>query len=166
MGRGSARSATPRSARRTYFSVTVRWEYTVVPRYPQRRFVCVSDREEYAEVASDPGATSPWFLKPETGIDPTDEKAFQLVQFTINGEPRSIRRAVRKRGQTYTVTIGEDLIASGEPVVVSYTYQTITSTDDPLLFSTSSNPPGTYESTSTTPAAVSNTSAPSTSFPP
>lgn len=122
------------SGKRSYLSVTVRWEYSVLPKYAQRRFVCVSDREEYAEVASDTGATSPWFLKSETGVDATSPEAYQLLQFTVDGMKRPIRRAVRKEGQIYTVTMKNDDLEASKPVVVSYTYQTVTSVSDPLLF--------------------------------
>ncbi len=46
------------------------------------------------------------------------------MQFTVNGRERSIARSTRKRGQTYTVSLGQEA-ASGQAVVVSYTYRTV-----------------------------------------
>jgi hypothetical protein len=55
------------------------------------------------------------------------------VQFSVNGEERSIRRAVRKSGQFYTVSRGMN---SGDetPVTISYTYRTVTAERGHLLY--------------------------------
>lgn len=116
------------------FIVTVRWEYTVVPTHPQRRFVCLSDRDEYAELAADRGDTSAWYLKPENGVDASTPDAFELVRFAVDGEERTIRRAVRKKGQIYTATVGQDLVSAGKPVTIAYTYRTTTRRAGHLLF--------------------------------
>lgn len=117
-----------------HFIVTVRWEYTTIPKHPQRRFVCLSDREEYAELASQRGDTSAWFLKPTADVDASSQDAFQLLRFAVNGEERPIRRTARKAAQTYTATVGNDLVQAGEPVTIAYTYQTITTRAGHLLF--------------------------------
>jgi len=117
-----------------HFLVTVRWEYTVMPRHAQRRFVCLSDRDEYAELVSERGPTSAWYLKPASGIDAGTPAAFELLRFTVNGENRPIRRAQRKNGQLYTASVGTDHVAAGQPVVISYTYRTVTSRAGHLLF--------------------------------
>jgi len=117
-----------------YFAVTVRWEYTAIPHHAQRRFVCLSDRQEYVELASERGATSAWYIKPGGGIDVSTREAFELLQFAVNGEARSIRRATRKSGQIYSANIGEEHLEAGEPVTISYTYRTVTRQDGHLLF--------------------------------
>lgn len=132
-GRGTpGRSTSVRPSQ--LFTVTVRWEYTTVPRHAQRRFVCVSDRDEYSELAHEGGATSAWYLKPRSSIDASDPRAFELLRFAVNGEERPIRRASRKGSQQYAVSIGAEQVAASEPVTVAYTYQTITSADGHVLF--------------------------------
>jgi hypothetical protein len=104
------------------FITTVRWEYTVVPRIQSRRFACVSDRQEYRELAQDP-ATSTWYIREAHGVDAASRQAFELVQFTVNGEARPISRAARKSGQVYTVNVGRATVEEEKPVVISYTYR-------------------------------------------
>lgn len=116
------------------FSVVVRWEYTTVPKLPQRRFVCLSDRTEYVELANQRGETSPWYLKPGSGLDASAPNAFMLLQFAINGEERTIRRSARRNGQTYSVNVGVDVIEAQQPVTISYTYRTVTTQAGHLLF--------------------------------
>ncbi len=116
------------------FTVTVRWEYTVIPVHGRRSFVCVSDRDEYTDLAHDRGATSAWYLKPRPGIDASSPEAFKLLRFSVNGEQRPIRRSVRKTSQQYTVSVGADHIAAAKPVTIAYTYQTITPAAGHLLF--------------------------------
>jgi hypothetical protein len=132
--RGTAGGRTPHHPGGGLFAVTVRWEYTVVPRHAQRRFVCLSDRDEYVEVAAERGATSAWYLKPEPGIDAGAQEAFELVRFAVNGEERSIRRTARKNSQAYTATVGAEHVEAGETVTIAYTYRTITPKDAHLLF--------------------------------
>lgn len=134
-GRDTANGRTPKKpANPPLFAVTVRWEYVTTPQHAQRRFVCLSNRTEYAELASERGATSAWYLKPGTGIDASSPEAFELLRFTVNGQERPIRRSVRKAGQQYTANLGQDAIAAGEAVTISYTYRTITSQTGHLLF--------------------------------
>lgn len=121
-------------AGKDHFSVLVRWEYTTVPAHAQRRFVCVSDREEYVELASERGNTSAWYLKPGHGIDASDREAFELVSFAVNGEDRPIRRSARKTSQIYSADIGQEALNASEPVTITYTYRTITRRAGHLLF--------------------------------
>jgi hypothetical protein len=116
------------------FSVTVRWEYTVAPAHAERRFVSLSDRAEYAEIAHRAAETSAWFIKPGKGIDVSERWAFELLQFHVDGEPRTIRRSAQKDGQTYSVSIGAELVKEGKPVVVSYVYRTVTTQAGHLLY--------------------------------
>ncbi len=132
-------SAPPATQRRLeaagpFFAVTVRWEYTVVPRHSQRRFVCLSDRQEYAELVNERNSTSAWYLKPGSGLDGTSPDAFELLRFSVNGEARPIRRAIRKTSQTYTVSIGSEVTEAGEPVTIAYTYRTVTRQAGHVLF--------------------------------
>jgi hypothetical protein len=115
------------------FTATVRWDYTVVPEHQTRRFACVSDRQEYRELAQDPAATSAWYMRPKAGIDAGSREAFELVHFSVDGDSRPIRRAVRKDGQLYTVNLGEEAVRAAKPVSVSYTYRTLASRHGHLL---------------------------------
>lgn len=133
MGSGAPSRSTAPSNDESHFAVTVRWEYTTVPRHTQRRFVCVGDREEYAELAHEREATSAWYLRPSSG-DAGAREAFELLRFAVNGDERAIRRSVRKAGQTYTASIGADHVAAGQPVTISYTYRTVTAQNGHLLF--------------------------------
>jgi hypothetical protein len=117
-----------------FFAVTLRWEYTTVPRHAERRFVCLSDREEYAELAASRGSTSAWFFKPGSGVDVDSPEAFELLRFAVDGEERRIRRTTRKGAQTYAVSVGSDAVAAGKPVTVTYTIRTITQQSGHLLF--------------------------------
>lgn len=121
-------------SRANLYQVTARWEYKVIPKIPQRRFVAVGSREEYAEASADRGATSTWYVSPRSGLDPTSSEAFELVQFSIDGEPQKVRRSTRRRSQTYVVNVGEERIAAGDPVTVAYTYRTTVTRDGNLLY--------------------------------
>lgn len=105
------------------FIATIRTEYTTVPRHAVRRFAVVSDRAEYRELMADSDGQSVWFFRPEGGIDAGSMDAFELVQFSVDGDARSIRRAGRKHGQTYSASIGEEPVLAGKPVRVAYTYR-------------------------------------------
>ncbi|KSU53325.1 MULTISPECIES: hypothetical protein [unclassified Gordonia (in: high G+C Gram-positive bacteria)] len=102
---------------------TVRWEYTVVPKHASRRFAVVSDRQEYRELAGDSEFTSAWFVRKENGVDASSRDAFELVQFAVDGEQRTIRRAQRKDGQLYTASVGREAVDAQRPVTISYTYR-------------------------------------------
>lgn len=115
------------------FVVTVRWEYTVVPRHTTRRFACVDDREEYRDLMQEFDGTSAWYFAAKNGIDADSKDAFEVVQFTVNGEERPIRRAVRKSGQIYTVGLGTNP-DDETPVTISYTYRTVTAERGHLLY--------------------------------
>ena len=123
----------PEGSSDAYFVVTARWEYTTVPRHTQRRFVCLSDRSEFRQVARDDG-TSAWFFKPDPHFDASDRTAFELVQFAVDGDERRVRRSSRSHYQAYTADVGADVVEAGKPVTISYTYRTITSLDAHLLF--------------------------------
>lgn len=107
------------------FIVTTTWQYTVAPAHATRHFTCVSDQVTYRDVADEGGNTSAWYFRPANGIDGGDKEAFELVQFNVNGEARSIRRRTQGKSQSYSVEVGQDVVQRGEPVVISYTTKTL-----------------------------------------
>ncbi|MFI5708996.1 hypothetical protein [Kribbella sp. NPDC051620] len=115
------------------FDVTVRWQYRVVPHHRFRRFVVVGDRRRYDELSTYSGETSAWFKSPISGLPLSDPATFRLLQFTLDGEERQIDRHVDDGSQTYSVDVGAEAVAAGEPVVISFTYVTRTVKDGHVL---------------------------------
>ncbi|ROQ54835.1 hypothetical protein EDF36_3305 [Rathayibacter sp. PhB152] len=108
------------------FAVTVTWEYSVIPSSPVQRFACTSDRDEFHELVSDIPSTSTWFMTPRPGFNASSRDAFELLQFSVDGEEKKIRRSARKTGQTYSVGIGDDAVRDGRMVRIRHVYRTIT----------------------------------------
>ncbi|PPG90705.1 hypothetical protein [Rathayibacter rathayi] len=108
------------------FVVTVTWEYSVIPSSPVQRFACTSDRDEFHELVSDIPSTSTWYMTPRPGFDASSRDAFELLQFSVDGEEKKIRRSARKTGQTYFVAIGDDAVRDGRMVRIRHVYRTIT----------------------------------------
>lgn len=123
----------PAAAGPARFEVTIQWEYTLTPTTPIRKFACTSDREEFHDLISDIPATSTWFMTPRPGFDASDRDAFELLQFSVDGEDRAIRRSRRKAGQTYSVSIGDDVVHAARPVRIRHVYRTITAQSGHLL---------------------------------
>lgn len=126
--RTSIRLSMDRSAtggRAPLFVTTVRWEFTVTPTYATRRFVCLSDLEEFRDLDQDTVATSAWLIKPQPGLDAGSKDVFELVEFTVDGESRPIRRSAKAGSQTYSVSLGKEVIEAARPVKVAYTYRTV-----------------------------------------
>ena len=48
-----------------------------------------------------------------------------MLQFSVDGDARPIRRTGRSSAQTYTVDIGKHRVDDAQPVRVSYTYRTL-----------------------------------------
>lgn len=115
------------------FVVTVHWEYTVIPRFHTRHFACVSDTGEYRDLVEEYDGTSAWFFTPKGGIDATTKDAFEVVPFTVEGEEPPIRRAEKKTGQIYTVSLGADT-KQEQPVRLAYTYRMLTAERGHLLY--------------------------------
>ncbi|MDR1237009.1 MAG: hypothetical protein LBK28_02085 [Propionibacteriaceae bacterium] len=111
------------------FEVVVTWEYTLIPHQRVRRFACTSDRDEFHELLSEAPGTSVWFLAARPGISAGDRNCFELVQYTVDGKERPIRRSGRKTGQTYSVDIGEDAVSEGKAITVRHVYRTVTAKD-------------------------------------
>lgn len=115
------------------YIATIRWEFTAVPTYPTRRFVCLSDLEEYRDLRQDTAATSAWYVRAQPGVDAGSKDVFELVDFTVDGEPRPIRRTAKAGSQIYSVNLGRDAIAAGRTVTIAYTYRTVVPVDGHLL---------------------------------
>ncbi len=116
------------------FAVLVTWEYTVVPTSTVRRFACTSDRDEFHELVSDMPVTSTWFMTPRPAFVASEKDAFELLQFSVDGEDRPIRRSERKTGQTYAVSLGRDAALEGRAVRIRHTYRTITAKSGHRLY--------------------------------
>lgn len=58
---------------------------------------------------------------------------FELLNLTVDGQPRPIRRSSRRGSQTYSVSLGDDLTSSSERVTIAYTYRTLIPVSDQLL---------------------------------
>ncbi|HXC76150.1 MAG TPA: hypothetical protein VNU19_03785 [Candidatus Acidoferrum sp.] len=127
MGRGTPNGRAPQ------FVATVRWEYSLVPTYPTRRFVCLSSLAEYRELSQDSAANSAWYVGARTGMDASSKDTFELMTFAVDGEERTIRRSAKTGSQAYSVSIGKDAIDAGKPVTVAYAYRTLVSVDEHLL---------------------------------
>jgi len=119
MDRDTAKSRIP------LFVTTVRWEFDVVPKYGTRRFVCLSDLDEFRDLDQDTVATSAWYLRPQPGVDAAAKDSFELLDFTVDGEARPIRRSSKQDSQTYNVSMGREVMESGKSVHVAYTYRTV-----------------------------------------
>lgn len=109
------------------FDVTVEWEYTTIPSHAIRKFACVSDRDEFNELITEIPSTLTWFMRPRPGMDASKRECYELLSFTVDGHARPIRRSGRKTGQTYSVNIGEDVVAAEKPVRIRHVYRTVTS---------------------------------------
>ncbi len=115
------------------FAVTVTWEYTVVPSHAVKKFTCTSDREEFHDLVSDVPSTSTWFMTPRPGFVASDQNSFELLEFSVDGEPRRIRRSAKKSSQVYSVNVGDDVVRDGKPVRIRHVYRTITSKSGHML---------------------------------
>jgi hypothetical protein len=116
-----------------FFAITVTWEYSVIPSSPVQRFACTSSREEFHDLISDIPSTSTWFMTSRPGFVASERDSFELLQYSVDGEERSIRRSARKAGQTYSVRVGDDIVRDGRMARVRHTYRTITPTYGHLL---------------------------------
>lgn len=120
------------SGRGSMFVATVRWEYRVIPSQTVMRFSAVSDMDDYRALLEDPSTTGMWYFQPINGLTAASPEAFELVQLTVNGAERRIRRSARKSAQTYTVDTG---VTPGgtEEVKLAYTYRVLIQRNSHLL---------------------------------
>lgn len=122
----------PATGRGSMFVATIRWEYRVTPASSTMRFACVSEQAEYREMLRDQTITSAWHFDHSGGIDPGSQDVFELLQLTVDGKPRKIRRTMREGAQVYTATLGRT--AKGQEVTVSYTYRVLAQRHSHLLY--------------------------------
>lgn len=131
-GATSSRSHEPTGSERLI--VTVRQEYTTIPVSQTRRFASVSDQAEYRELAEEGTANFVWFTNPSSGVDAGSTEAFELVQFSVNGTDRPIRRSVRKGGQLYSVGLGMPEGERQQPARLAFTYRLTPPTHNRWLY--------------------------------
>jgi hypothetical protein len=122
----------PATGRGSMFVATIRWEYRVTPVSSAMRFACTGDHAEYREMLRDPAVTDPWYISRNGGLDAASQDVFELVQFTIDGKAKGIRRTVRPEAQLYTVNLGQG--AAGKGVTVSYTYRILVQRHGHVLY--------------------------------
>ncbi|UGT62859.1 hypothetical protein [Nocardia asteroides] len=116
------------------FGVSVRWEYSVTPKHHTRHFAVVANRRQYLDITGGHDGTSAWIMSPKPNVDPSKREAFELVQFSVDGAERPIRRAARKGGQVYSVDLNLTPEQMDDPVRVAYTYRTVTEQRGNLLY--------------------------------
>jgi hypothetical protein len=121
------------STRTRMLAVTATWEFTVIPTEGVRRFICVSDPAEYRELSQASSNALLWQFVPADGLDGGSPEAFELLQLSVDGADRPIRRTARAGSQTYTATVGKSSLAAGQPVKISYTYRTLVRAGGHLL---------------------------------
>lgn len=107
------------------FDVVVTWEYTVTPSKQIQRFAATSSLDEFREYLDDIPGTSTWYLSPESGVDARERSAFEVLAFSIDGVDQPMRRSVRRNGQTYSIDLGHELIATATPVRIRQVYRTV-----------------------------------------
>jgi hypothetical protein len=124
------------------FVATVHCEYRVVPARTTMRFSCVSDQDSYRELLQDPTSALAWYFKPIADLHGGSDEAFQLVQFSVDGKPRPIRRSRQARGQSYVVnlpgkapaSVGMPATLPSQEVTISYTYRVLVRRGGHLLY--------------------------------
>ena len=70
-------------------------------------------------------ATSVWFMPARTAVDAASRSSFELLEFDVDGEVRPIRRSTRKTGQTYSVTVPEEVMREQKSVRLRSLYRTV-----------------------------------------
>lgn len=125
----------PASGPGAMFVATVRREYRVKAGTAVMRFACVSDLDEYRELVRDPSTTEVWYFEPVAGLDASSKKAFELLSFTLDGEPQPLRHSRRTGSQTFTVNAtAESPRNHTTDVHVSYTYRVLVQQHGHLLY--------------------------------
>lgn len=114
------------------FVATMRWEYRTKLAQPAMRFSCVSSTEEYRELLGDPTSAAVVYFEPVGELDGKSKEVFELVSFSIDGEPRGARRTTRAGAQIFTVNLDETEDLEDE-VVISYTYRQLVQRHGHLL---------------------------------
>ncbi|GAB3168166.1 hypothetical protein GCM10027059_30420 [Myceligenerans halotolerans] len=123
--------AGPETGQGSMFVATMRWQYRVVPAGPTMRFACVSDLDEYRELYRDPNVNFAW--RTSTSVDAASLTTFELVELSVDGKDRPIRRTERKGSQYYTVNLGKSA-GEGREVTIAYTYRVLVQRHGHLLY--------------------------------
>jgi hypothetical protein len=126
-------SGGPVSGAGSMFTATIHWEYDVVPDSPVMRFACVSDLDEYRALLDDRSCAIAWYFQPISGLDGSSPEVFQLLRFAVNGKPATPRHTTRGTSQMYAASLGEQAVASGRKVALSFTYRTLVQRHGHLL---------------------------------
>ena len=123
----------PQWGRGAMFVATIRTEYRLTAASPVMRLACVSDLDEYRELLQDPSCTVVHYFEPIGALDGASEEAFQLVELTVDGGPRPVRRTARTRTQVFTVSLGSEAAAAGRTLAIAYTYRVLVQRHGHLL---------------------------------
>ncbi|MBL7491554.1 hypothetical protein I6A60_39160 [Frankia sp. AgB1.9] len=123
----------PRTGPDAMFAVTIRREFRVVPKQLARRFACVSTPDEYRELLMDPATTEAYYFESRAGLDAASPNVYELLDFTVNGRPRPVRRATRSGAQVCTVNLADLATAPGEEVQIAYTFRELVQQHGHLL---------------------------------
>jgi hypothetical protein len=123
----------PATGRGSMFVATLRWEYRVVPTNSTMHFACVSDPSEYRDLLRDQATTSAWYFDRSAPVDAASPDAFELVQLSVDGKARTVRRTQRQGAQLYTASLGTAAM-TGKPVVVAYTYRVLVQRHGHVLY--------------------------------
>jgi hypothetical protein len=123
----------PVEGRGAMFVATIRTEYLVVPVNRVMRFTCVSDLDEYRDSLHDPSCTVVHYVQPVGTLDAGSAEAFEVVELTVDGVRRPVRRAVRTGAQSYTASLGDGAMAGDRRVAISYTHRLLVQQHGHLL---------------------------------
>lgn len=85
-----------------------------------------ADSREFRELSDDDAGASAWYFKPKGKLEAADPAAFEVLDFTVDGEPRKLRRSTKADSQTYSANLGSEAVRAGTPVTVAYTLRTVT----------------------------------------
>ncbi|WP_430480504.1 hypothetical protein ACQZM9_08120 [Streptomyces sp. P11-1] len=113
----------PQQGHGSMFVATVRWEYRTKLTTSVMRFSCVSDLDQFRELSSDPTSTTAWFFEPINELTASSPEVFELVNLSVEGETKPVRRSTRRGGQTYSAQLGD--VNPENEVTVSYTFRVL-----------------------------------------
>ena len=123
----------PANGRGSMFVASIRWEYRVRPASPTLRLACATDLDEYRQLQQDPTVAGPWYAEPLAGLGLDTTDLFDVVQFTVDGHERKVRRSLRKQGLLFTINLGEEA-AAGKEIRLVYTYRVLVQRHGHVLY--------------------------------
>lgn len=126
-------SGGPAAGPGSMFVAMLRWEYRVVPTGSTMRFACVSDPGEYRELLRDQATAFAWYLPASMSVDAASQDAFEVVQLSVDGKDRTIRRTQRRGAQLYTASLGPTAL-TGKSVVIAFTYRVLVERHGHVLY--------------------------------